>query len=157
MASQCHSSWRLFHLSLLPGQITYYIIVHLISKDMLMTPLNKDEKSCSGILLAPKHVSLLHVYVCAPTSVCHKFANNGPPTLKPSQTLLHFSIIPSPGNLSSFHFVSTVNSSSVCTEWQWSHLWGIMCPWNSTKFKVPISQKCIFYCPWLKKTNTSLI
>lgn len=89
MASQCHSSWRLFHLSLLPGQITYYITVHLISKDMLMTPLNKDETSCSGILPAPKHVSLLHVYVCAPTSVCHK-TNNGPPILKPFQTLLNF-------------------------------------------------------------------
>lgn len=68
MASQSHSSWRLFHLQYLPSQLTHYITVHLISKDTLTTPLNKDEKSCSVMLTAPEHVSLLSVYVCAPTT-----------------------------------------------------------------------------------------
>ena len=51
-----HSSWRLFHLPPRPSQITYYITVHLVSKDTLTTPLNKDEKSCGALLLAPQRV-----------------------------------------------------------------------------------------------------
>lgn len=70
MGSQCHSSWRLFHLPPGPGQITYYITVHLVSKDTLTTPLTEDEKSFGVMLLAPMCAPLLHVYVFASTSVC---------------------------------------------------------------------------------------
>lgn len=71
MGSQCHSSRRLFHLPPRPGQITYYITVHLVSKDTLTTLLKMDEKSCSVLLLlAPKCVPLLRVYVCARLSIC---------------------------------------------------------------------------------------
>lgn len=54
VSSQCHSSWRLFHLLLWSGRITYYITVHLVSKDTLTTPLNKEEKSCGVLLLGPE-------------------------------------------------------------------------------------------------------
>ncbi|CAB1420200.1 unnamed protein product [Pleuronectes platessa] len=54
----------------LPRYITYYIRVHLISKDTLTTPLNKDEESRGALPLPPECVSLRHVHVCARVSVC---------------------------------------------------------------------------------------
>lgn len=92
VASQCHFSWELFLL--MTGHITYYITVHLISKDILMTPLHKDEKSSSVILLAPECVSLLCVYMSNPTSVCTSQDNwHTSLTRNFAGTLLHFSMI----------------------------------------------------------------
>lgn len=101
MCSQCHSSWRLFHLLSQPGQITYYITVHLVSKDTLTTALNKDENpECVAALLQPRGITLwtcVCVSMCTSVCVCHKIYTLAPvPALKSLQTLLHFSIIPSP-------------------------------------------------------------
>lgn len=107
-----------------PGQITYYITVHLVSKDTLTTPLNKDEKSC-GVFLprAFMCVSLLHVYVCACMTVCtcHKIQYT---KWLPQQRLSlyrHYYTFLScrHSNITSIYFVSTLNSSSVnslCTD-----------------------------------------
>lgn len=168
MASQCHSSWRLFHLPPRPSQITYYITVHLISKDTLTTPLNKDEKSCSVILLAHKHVSFYSTCMRAPPRV---FACAPRPTMcLPQQHLsLHrhyYTFLSSPHwkNLSSIRFVSTVNSSSVhslCTEWQVIPFCRIMCcdkAWISTKFKKTKNNskymtECVQWRIWLSKVK----